>query len=292
MKIPAGRFPTNAERKYYRGIMAAFRPWWRKLLENLHNAGTFRRDDEETAAIFDAAVIEWGTLVVLLEPLITQIAQDIKDLSLLSFTAQMKAYAAQRGRRANLRNKERFAAWLGINIFKAEPGIEAEIADFRRANALLVKSIGEQAAQRLEIVVTEAVKNGTSTKDLAALIEKEFKYDTNRAALIARDQVGKLNGNLNRVRQTSAGFKAYEWRTNLDGRERPAHRARNGQVFGWENPPADGHPGQPIRCRCTASPVTLDEFDFGLTPEEILQDQIDKSRIRARRANERRAAGI
>lgn len=291
MKIPAGRYPHNAERKYYRGIMAAFVPWWRKLLQSLKDAGKLRRDDEESQELFDAAVIEWGLAALALEPLITEVANDVKNLTLLSFTQQMKAFAASKGPGATINNKIQFASWLGVQIFESEPGIEAEIADFRRANALLVKGIGEEAARRLETVVTDAVKNGTSTRDLAALINKEFGYNQNRAALIARDQIGKLNGNINRVRQTTAGIKAYTWNANLDSRVRPTHRERNGKVFSWAKPPADGHPGQPIRCRCTANPVFLDEYDFGLTREELVADQLRQSMTRARRAAEQATAG-
>jgi len=45
------------------------------------------------------------------------------------------------------------------------------------------------------------------------------------------------------------------WRGILDARERPEHVAREGKEFSWKNPPDDGHPGEPINCRCTAEPV-------------------------------------
>ena len=40
------------------------------------------------------------------------------------------------------------------------------------------------------------------------------------------------------------------------------HWQREGQAFRWDQPPDDGHPGQPIHCRCTAEPIIdLDELD-------------------------------
>lgn len=42
----------------------------------------------------------------------------------------------------------------------------------------------------------------------------------------------------------------YVWRTAGDDRVRGAHAARNGQIFGWNDPPEHGHPGREPNCRC------------------------------------------
>ncbi len=48
-----------------------------------------------------------------------------------------------------------------------------------------------------------------------------------------------------------------------DSRVRPLHALYDGHVYKWGNPPADGYPGQPIRCRCVAIPVfDLDNIPF------------------------------
>ena len=40
------------------------------------------------------------------------------------------------------------------------------------------------------------------------------------------------------------------------------HWEREGQEFRWDQPPEDGHPGQPIECRCSAEPIIdLEELD-------------------------------
>ena len=46
----------------------------------------------------------------------------------------------------------------------------------------------------------------------------------------------------------------------VDERERAHHVDREGKEFNWDKPPDDGHPGQPILCRCYAEAV-LPEFD-------------------------------
>ena len=46
----------------------------------------------------------------------------------------------------------------------------------------------------------------------------------------------------------------YTWRTAGDDRVRGTHAALNGRVFSWSNPPAHGHPGHELNCRCWPEP--------------------------------------
>jgi len=76
-----------------------------------------------------------------------------------------------------------------------------------------------------------------------------------RAKLIARDQIGKLNGRINASRLTSIGIDKFIWRTSKDERVRPDHRKREGKIYEFSNPPNGEIPGTPINCRCFAEPV-------------------------------------
>lgn len=91
----------------------------------------------------------------------------------------------------------------------------------------------------------------------------------NRAKIIARDQTSKLQGILTQVRQESIGIDEYLWRNSKDQRVvgNPSgrypkgnaihmnHWVREGKRYKWSDPPADGHPGQAILCRCWAEAV-------------------------------------
>ena len=55
--------------------------------------------------------------------------------------------------------------------------------------------------------------------------------------LIARDQLGKLHGQINRRKQESLGIDEYEWETSHDERVRESRRERQGKVFSWSKPP-------------------------------------------------------
>ena len=43
---------------------------------------------------------------------------------------------------------------------------------------------------------------------------------------------------------------------------RTTHRANDGHIFSWENPPATGNPGEDFGCRCEAVPYVPGETEF------------------------------
>ena len=61
---------------------------------------------------------------------------------------------------------------------------------------------------------------------------------------------------MNQIRQTAVGIEEYDWEDAGDNKVRPTH-AENGRIkrFNWNNPPATGHPGEEILCRCSALAV-------------------------------------
>jgi SPP1 gp7 family putative phage head morphogenesis protein len=101
------------------------------------------------------------------------------------------------------------------------------------------------------------------------MLEERMGVAESRANLIARDQVGKLFGQLNEKRQTELGVTGYVWRTVHDNRVRELHEDRDGQHFDWNDPPEetpdDGHPGTPIQCRCYAEPDLTEIFGEALS---------------------------
>lgn len=133
-----------------------------------------------------------------------------------------------------------------------------------KANIDLIKSIPEQYFEKLGEAVGKNMEAGMRFEDLAKEIERIGNVTESRAKLIARDQTSKMNGAFNEARQTSLGIDKYKWQTSGDERVREEHQANDGQVFSWNDPPATGHPGDDINCRCVAVPY------FDLDSEEEL----------------------
>jgi|SRR5579859_1612003 len=136
---------------------------------------------------------------------------------------------------------------------------------FIKENVALIESIPDQELSQVEHLVYRSFRSGVRADKLAEDIERRHEVATSRAMLIARDQIGKLNGNLNQLKQEGLGITSYVWRTSLDERVRgnpsglypkadPSHWDREGESFSWNDPPEDGHPGAPIQCRCHAEP--------------------------------------
>lgn len=163
--------------------------------------------------------------------------------------------------------KEQFVRVLGIDPIQAEPFLKPIRENAISQNVNLITSIPEEHFAKIERMVREAVSSGKLNSDLAKDIRKNFENDianvTNnveaRARLIARDQIAKINSNINAARQQSLGMTEYIWRTKGDERVRSSHAKLDGKKFSWSDPPTvDGkrvNPGEDYQCRCTAEPV-------------------------------------
>jgi len=148
---------------------------------------------------------------------------------------------------------------LGVNVYRDEPYLATLKNAWVRENVALVKSIPEKLHGDLRGIIDRGVTNGMSVKQIQADIVSRFGVTKSRAKLIAQDQTLKANAALTRERLKSVGVEEYIWRTVNDARVRPAHAEREGVKYRWDNPPSDGHPGTPVRCRCRSEAVWPEE---------------------------------
>ncbi len=149
---------------------------------------------------------------------------------------------------------KQFKGLLGVDIFVDDAGVANIVRPFITENVKLIKSVSDRYFDEVETLVLRNFSAGQRAEVVRDEIIKRTGVAQSRAKLIARDQIGKLWGNLNKHRQESLGVKQYKWRTSQDERVRTTHQLREGKIFSWNNPPPDGHPGQPIQCRCWAEP--------------------------------------
>lgn len=143
---------------------------------------------------------------------------------------------------------------LGLNNLPA--GVELGIVNgWTIENIELIKDVNVEQVQKIRALMFRSVRDGARASDITSAIAKIMRSSVNRAALIARDQTLKLNGQLDRVKQQNAGLDRYIWRTSKDERVRAKHQAREGKSYTWKSgPPGGSHPGQEVQCRCTAEP--------------------------------------
>lgn len=146
----------------------------------------------------------------------------------------------------------------GLEVVAGVPGLEDKLGAFARQNAQLIKSVPADYLHDIEQTTLRYLREGRRAEELAGELEDRFGVAQNRAALIAVDQIGKLNSELTTERHTSLGITRYYWRNVGDERVRPDHVAKDGRIFEYSKPPLGGHPGMPVRCRCYQDPVVED----------------------------------
>lgn len=205
-----------------------------------------------------------------------------KLAALLLLARKSKRYTTAMFRKVKLHNEKEFKA-VTKSVFgrplafkdvdtavKQQRILEQLESMWVRENLDLISSIEAETLRKLRWELSQRIVAAAGDESfktvLADYIENQARIESNRAVLIASDQVGKLNGRLMRYEQQRAGITHYRWETMQDSRVRPAHRERQGEIFSWDEPPADGHPGEAIRCRCVADPV-FDTDTLGVEPE-------------------------
>ena len=138
------------------------------------------------------------------------------------------------------------------------------------------KDIAEQlselpglAKQYKKDILRECRKKGKTKQETRRELSTKLASQKRQAKARAVASVANLFGDLSRLQQKDAGCKKYTWRTQRDSRVRSCHRALDGKIFSWDNPPmmwretAHGvvytgdrcNPGEDWGCRCIAIPV-------------------------------------
>jgi uncharacterized protein with gpF-like domain len=172
---------------------------------------------------------------------------------------------------------------VGFDYITPDPWWEGLRDRWMADNYRLIKSLSTEYITKVNLLVDAAIDSGTSYADLTKQIQSLSENITKkRARLIARDQIGKLQGQINQKKQMEAGVETYYWQTAGDERVRgnptghfknaiPSHYVMNDVLCRWDDASVyskDGgktwinrsgkmplvHPGQAIQCRCSAIP--------------------------------------
>lgn len=199
------------------------------------------------------------------------------------------------GREIDMFNGEQFNRFSELAIGQRwdnhDPEARQAIKDWSKNNYSLVKSLPAEHVKRLNQVITDGVQQGKAWTDIAQEVQGIGEgLSRQKAQLIARDQIGKLNGHLSKSRLKEAGVDCYVWQATTDERTRASHAAMNGLVCSIDDPTVyseDGgrtwiprtsamvhaHPGEEIQCRCTKAPYM--EALFREAAEEVDKEFVE-----------------
>ncbi|WP_419687390.1 phage minor head protein [Burkholderia theae] len=131
----------------------------------------------------------------------------------------------------------------------------------------LIRSIPLEAAERVHRLTIEALEDSTRAAAISKEIQRSGEVAKSRADLIARTEVSRAATSLTEARALAVGSTHYIWRTSGDSDVRAGHRAMEGKVCAWDDPPEvdeNGrvmrfHPGQIWNCRCWAEPIISED---------------------------------
>lgn len=102
---------------------------------------------------------------------------------------------------------------------------------------------------------------------LVKTIEQSYGVTERKAKFLARQETSLLMTKFKQTRYQSAGVEYYKWGCVAGSKNhpvRPWHRALEGKVFRWDDPPITtqpgtavkhNNPGQDYNCRCFAKPL-------------------------------------
>lgn len=127
-----------------------------------------------------------------------------------------------------------------------------------------VKDFTESEIVKLRNSVKENTLSGHRYEGLAKDIQKSFNISKSKANFLARQETNLLVAKFKESRYTEMGINEYVWQTVVGSPAhpvRPMHKALNGTVQRFDNPPVVNergdrkNPKEDYGCRCKARPV-------------------------------------
>lgn len=148
------------------------------------------------------------------------------------------------------------------------PERRRRIADEWATNMdLWVKDFTEKEILRLREQVKKVTFSGNRFETLVKTIQASYGVSARKAKFLARQETNLLLTKFKETRYVDAGVYEYRWRCVAGSPAhpvRPSHKALDGKVFRWDDPPITTAPGEPVRrnnpgqdynCRCGAIPL-------------------------------------
>lgn len=162
----------------------------------------------------------------------------------------------------------------GYQIPKTSLQVPSSLKQAIQTNVKLIGQIVNKQSLKLEKAVMKAVIRGSDFKTVQKEVAKQSQKGTAYARFVAKDQIGKAYGAINKERQQQVGMPGYIWSCFLDSKTRATHKACHGKFFYWNKPVPNDirprmkngkicNPGDDNHCRCEALPA-FDESDAKL----------------------------
>ena len=180
---------------------------------------------------------------------------------------------------------------INVDVPTTAPWWNDMKASWAEDNYTLIVSNARKYVDQINVLSEQAIVNGMSPQKLMQEIQKAtVGLSEKHCKLLARDQMGKLNGQITQAQMEEVGLEMYVWSTSADDRVRDSHAVMEGLLCRWDDAsvyspdngktwvarPADAvdlHPGQDIQCRCVGLafyPELVSEIE-GVPMDDVIE---------------------
>lgn len=270
--VSKSAYPYGIEQKFFRRLKSIFKPltdYVNKYLDENMNA--LLRGDSLTINLDAIPGRTFRNMIANLENWISIYMPDTKDSKSKNVIYMSLNETADEAKEFGEKEFEKMLK-KGINV---ELPLSSDWwNDMKNSwaedNYTLITSNAKNFVSKINTLTEQAIVNGLSSKQLTDDIKKATEgLSEKHCRLLARDQIGKLNGQITQAQMQEIGLDLYVWETSGDERVRSTHVPMDGLLCRWddasvcsynngktwEKRPAGAvqlHPGQDIQCRCVA----------------------------------------
>lgn len=148
-----------------------------------------------------------------------------------------------------------------------EPARARIVSEWQNNMQLWIKDFTEKEISKLRSEFQTSAFKGNRRESMIQVLQDSYDVSTNKAKFLARQETSLLMSKFKQVRYNDAGISEYRWGCVAGSKNHPVrswHRALEGKIFRWDNPPITSKPGEPVRrnnpgedffCRCFARPI-------------------------------------
>ena len=269
-RIPLPPHPDAAIRQYYRHLNRYVQTYIRLARGALRDIVPGLKD---TAAEEQPRTDAWRfdeniekKVRQVLDYVETELSRLYPDASLQNWIWAMIDHTNNTAKRGMKKTTK--AVGVDAQPFLHDRGLRDYFQNIVDENVGLIRSITREKQEPLKNGLVSLITADAPASQIAKMIQDKFNTSKSKARMIARDQVGKLNGRINQYRQQQLGGRRYIWRGSRDERERADHLRLEGTIQSWDKPPIvdrktgrRGHPGEDYQCRCRAEMVLEDVLE-------------------------------
>lgn len=266
-------YPHGIEKKYYRELKGFFKPLTDYVTKYIsENLEPLLRGDSDEIRLDAIPGDSFRKMIYNLEDWLSVYMPNISDLPESSNNnVIMTVLGNTADETLSFGNKEFMKIiekGINVNLPTSSPWWEDMKSSWAEDNYSLIVSNAKKYVEQINTLTEQAIVNGFSPAKLKEGIKKATEgLSDKHCKLLARDQMGKLNGQITQAQMEEVGLDLYVWSTSADDRVRDSHAVMEGLLCRWDDASVcsydngktwvdrpsgavELHPGQDIQCRC------------------------------------------